>query len=102
MSAYSTQANLIKMANQISTFFESQTPADTAASAQALAAHLKLFWAPAMRSRLVDQIERDELEGVHPVVESAVRRHRATLVAEQAHVRAEAALLQPAGGGDAG
>lgn len=102
MSELKTQDNLVKMANQISGFFDSQTPTEPATAAQAVAAHLKLYWAPPMRARLVGQVERGETEGVAPVVLTAVRNHRDTLLNENAHVPGEAALFGPKGGGDAG
>lgn len=102
MSSYDSQANRIKMANQISGFFRTQTPEDEAASAQSVAGHIKLFWAPCMRAALVEQIDRGAFDGVDPIVVTAVRNHRATLVNGHVHVAAEETLLGPERGGDAG
>jgi len=44
---------LIRMANQIAAFFESQGQATAAAQT---ADHLKKFWAPAMRRRIADHL----------------------------------------------
>lgn len=102
MSTNKTQATLVKMANQIGLFFASQTPDDMDVSARALAGHLKLFWAPTMRARLVEQIGNGSTEGVDEIVILAVRNHRSTLLSEKVHDAAEAANWAPEGGGDAG
>jgi len=44
--------NLIKMANQISDFFESHSDQDEAA--REILLHLKKFWAPQMRAQLLE------------------------------------------------
>ncbi|MRX50801.1 hypothetical protein GI374_10155 [Paracoccus sp. S-4012] len=46
-------AKLVRMANQIATFFETQPGIDPAA---ATAAHLNDFWPPPMRARLLEMI----------------------------------------------
>lgn len=99
---HDNEANLVKMANQIATFFESQTPTEPAKSAQALAGHIKLFWAPSMRTRLVDKVQRGDVEGISPIVVTAVHNHSKTLTQTNVHVAAEETLLGPEGGGDAG
>ena len=74
--------NLVTMANQIGTFFESY-PDREEASAE-IANHLKRFWAPRMRSQLFAHIDNAEGEGLAPLVLSAIaataakrrRRHR--------------------------
>jgi formate dehydrogenase subunit delta len=48
--------NLVKMANQIALFFESQSGPDAAAG---IAEHLKKFWDPRMRQAII----RHALEG---------------------------------------
>jgi formate dehydrogenase subunit delta len=93
---------LVKMANQIATFFESQSPTRPEVSAQAVAAHLKLFWAPTMRAHLVEAHDLGETAQMSPIVDTAVRVHRATLLSQRAHLPAEAAEVFPEGGGDAG
>ena len=66
-------AQLVKMANQIGTFFQAQTPGDPAAAAQAVAAHLRSFWAPSMRVQLASRLDRVETAGLMPVVAMALR-----------------------------
>ncbi len=48
---------LIRMANQIATFFQSQPGTD---QADRVAAHLKDFWGPEMRTALKDHAAKDE------------------------------------------
>jgi formate dehydrogenase subunit delta len=73
-------AQLVKMANQIGSFFQAQTPADPAAAAQAVAAHLKSFWAPSRRGQLIGQLDAGGATLLLPIVASAVRSHRAKLL----------------------
>ena len=58
-------------ANKIGKFFESQNP-ETAVVA--IAEHLRLFWAPAMRARLLGHIDAVPLA---PLVRQAVELLRA-------------------------
>jgi formate dehydrogenase subunit delta len=94
--------NLVKMANQIGLFFASQHPDDPADAARAVAAHLKLFWAPAMRRGLVDQQGAPAGEAMLPVVRQALTTHGHDLVTDGAHIGGEMSEAFPAGGGDAG
>lgn len=75
-------AQLVKMANQIGTFFQAQTPADSAR--QAIAAHLKSFWAPSMRAQLLGQLDAGGAGDLLPIVASAVRSHHTTLLPGEA------------------
>ena len=61
-----SEDRLIRMANQIATFFEVQ-PGDGAA---AVAAHLNENWSVPMRAGLIAQI-RAGAEGVHPLLAEA-------------------------------
>lgn len=72
-----SEDRLIRMANQIATFFEVQ-PGDGAA---AVAAHLNENWSVPMRAGLAAQIAAGA-EGVHPLVAAAtplIRTARATV-----------------------
>lgn len=73
-------AQLVKMANQIGTFFQAQTPNDAVAATQAIAAHLKSFWAPSMRGQLISQLDAGGATQLLPIVASAVQSHRAKLL----------------------
>lgn len=59
---------LVRMANQIATFFESQPGGDQAAR---VAAHLKDYWAPTMRAELA-RVVREGDPAVSPLVVEAV------------------------------
>jgi formate dehydrogenase subunit delta len=61
---------LVKMANQIGHFFSAQKSKDQAAAA---AEHLKKFWDPRMRARIVDHVSKGG-EGLNPVALEAVKR----------------------------
>jgi formate dehydrogenase subunit delta len=74
-------AQLVKMANQIGSFFQAQSPTDAVAARQAIASHLKSFWAPSMRAQLVSQLDGATATHLLPIVASAVRTHRANLLA---------------------
>jgi formate dehydrogenase subunit delta len=58
---------LIYMANQVAKFFDSQT----GDPAQAVAAHLRTFWAPTMRSEIIEVFNRGD-EGLDPTTARAV------------------------------
>ncbi|MGR3464892.1 formate dehydrogenase subunit delta [Limimaricola sp.] len=60
----STDLKLIRMANQIATFFESQPEGDRA---ERVAAHLRSYWEPRMRDRLFAMMETDEADALTPL-----------------------------------
>jgi formate dehydrogenase subunit delta len=66
--------NLVTMANQIGTFFESYPDPEEASTE--IADHLKRFWAPRMRSQLFAHIDDTEGAGLAPIVLSAIAAHR--------------------------
>lgn len=68
--------HLIRMANQIGTFFESQP--DRAEALEGIATHLRKFWEPSMRQEFLALLDEDG-EGVHPMVREALDKHRALL-----------------------
>ncbi|WP_076998928.1 formate dehydrogenase subunit delta [Variovorax sp. KK3] len=79
-------AQLVKMANQIGSFFEAQTPNDPATARLAIVGHLKSFWAPSMRRQLMGELDAGGAGDLMPIVALAVRSHRDKLVAAaQAH-----------------
>ena len=95
-------AQLVRMANQIGTFFQAQSPSDATMATNAIAAHLKSFWAPSMRVQLIRALEAGAATGLLPIVASAVRSHRANLLPGGAREAGEAREQFPQGGGDAG
>jgi formate dehydrogenase subunit delta len=62
---------LVRMANQIATFFDSQ-PGEDAAERTAL--HLRDFWDPRMRARLSRAVEAGEAAGLSLTARAAVGR----------------------------
>jgi formate dehydrogenase subunit delta len=73
MSHDTTLEKLIRMANQIATFFESK-PHDEAVTG--VAAHISDFWAPVMRGQLFDHIAHGGA-GLKPLVLEAAPKIRA-------------------------
>lgn len=68
--------HLIRMANQIGTFFESQP--DRAEALEGIATHLKRYWEPRMRQQLQALLEAGDA-GLSPIVREALERRRALL-----------------------
>jgi len=70
MSSHSTTDTLVKMANQIGDFFSAQRSIDQAAGA---AEHLKKFWDPRMRTKIIEHLAHGG-EGLNPTALEAVKR----------------------------
>ena len=68
--------HLIRMANQIGTFFESQP--DRAEALEGIATHIRKFWEPRMRREFLALLDGG-CEGVHPLVREALQSHRTLL-----------------------
>ena len=69
--------NLITMSNQIGEFFESMP--DREAAIADIAMHLKRFWAPPMRHRLLDSAAGAESAQLRQIVRDALTTHGAML-----------------------
>lgn len=69
--------NLIKMANQIGSFFAAMPDREEAVAD--IAGHLRRFWAPPMRQALLEGIDGGRADGVTPIVREAVQRYRESL-----------------------
>ena len=69
--------SLVRMANQIGSFFEAMPDHDEAVDG--VAQHLKKFWDPRMRRELLAQLELGAEIGLKPIVVEAVRKHRGVL-----------------------
>ena len=69
--------HLIRMANQIATFFGSMPEREEAM--RDLATHLRKFWEPRMRSSFLAQIDAGHIEGLHPLLLATVQAHRALI-----------------------
>ena len=65
---------LIKMANQIGSFFETQP--NQAQARKDLAKHLQNGWEIRMRSALLAHLDKNQGEGLLPIVKEAVAQHR--------------------------
>jgi formate dehydrogenase subunit delta len=70
--------HLVRMANQIGTFFASMP--DRAEAMEGIATHLKRFWEPRMLKEFRALLAEGG-EGVHPLVREALDRHRALMEA---------------------
>ena len=75
---------LIKMANEISAFFDGEE-SDPVRAQQAVAAHLIRFWAPPMRAQIVAYLEQRQGGGLSDTARAAV-----TLLARAPAAAAEA------------
>ncbi|BAW22438.1 MULTISPECIES: formate dehydrogenase subunit delta [Pseudomonas] len=62
--------NLVKMANQIAHYFDSEP--DQALAVQGVRQHMQSFWTPAMRRQLAQWIEANAGEGLDPKVLEAM------------------------------
>ena len=69
--------NLIRMANQIGSFFESMP--DRQQAVQDIATHIRRFWEPRMRKTILVAIDDAQADGLEPIVREAIAAHRATL-----------------------
>ncbi|MFJ9451639.1 MULTISPECIES: formate dehydrogenase subunit delta [unclassified Herbaspirillum] len=69
--------HLIKMANQIGTFFS--TMPDRVQAEKDLATHIKRFWEPRMRRALLEYVEQEGGSELSEIVLTAVKRHSAEL-----------------------
>jgi formate dehydrogenase subunit delta len=68
---------LIKMANQIGMFFQSEP--DRAAALDGIAGHIERFWDPRMRRELLAWMDQHAGEGLSELVAEALRVRRELL-----------------------
>ena len=101
MHDHDPTAQLVKMANQIGTFFQAQSPDNATLATNAIAAHLKSFWAPSMRVQLIRALDGAAATQLLPIVASAVRSHRANLLPGGAREVGDVKELFPPVGGSA-
>ncbi|MEY4209530.1 MAG: NAD-dependent formate dehydrogenase delta subunit [Pseudomonadota bacterium] len=66
--------NLITMANQIGTFFESMP--DRQQAVQDIANHIRRFWDPRMRRAILDSLDQHNDEPMSDIVREALSTHR--------------------------
>jgi len=67
-------ANLIKMANQIGSFFE--TMPDREQAQNGIASHIKRFWAPRMRHALLQYVDQHDGVELMEIVLDTLRKQR--------------------------
>ncbi len=67
-------ANLIRMANRIGQFFDAMP--DRAEAVEGVATHIRKFWEPRMRRALLDHVDTQGAEGLHPLVMAVVQERR--------------------------
>ena len=65
--------HLIRMANQIGSFFKSYPDQDYAASE--IAAHMRRFWAPKMRDTIKDLVANAHGESLDDIVKTAIKKY---------------------------
>jgi len=69
---------LVKMVNEIASFFEAEP--DRNAALEAVAGHLKRFWDPRMRRELLGWVDEHEGEGLHELPLAAIKGNRDKLM----------------------
>lgn len=70
--------NLITMANQIGSFFESM--ADQSKAKAGVYKHLKLYWAPKMRIELLEAYQQGHATGLSALLTQTLQEHYADLM----------------------
>ena len=66
--------HLVKMANNIASFFEAEP--DASKGAKGVAEHLKNFWDPRMRREILAYADEQQGAGLKQIVLEALRNHR--------------------------
>jgi formate dehydrogenase subunit delta len=69
---------LVKMVNEIASFFEAEPDRDVAM--EGVAGHIKRFWDPRMRREIVRFVEEQGGEGLKEMALLAVKTHRDRLM----------------------
>jgi formate dehydrogenase subunit delta len=69
---------LVKMANEIASFFEAEP--DRAVVLENVAGHLKRFWDPRMRREILRWVDEHHGEGLKDSVRAAIDAHRDKLL----------------------
>ena len=69
--------HLVKMANNIGDFFQSDP--DKVKGAKGVADHIRNFWEPRMRRQIFEYIDKSSGEGLTDLVLTALKAHRKEL-----------------------
>jgi formate dehydrogenase subunit delta len=72
---------LVKMANDIGSFFESDK--DSRRGAQGVTDHIRMFWDPRMRREMLAHFNENGGAGLKPIVLEALRQHGGELTPAQ-------------------
>src|SRR5689334_16140989 len=75
---------LVKMVNEIASFFEAES--DRNVALEGIAGHLKRFWDPRMRREIVRHVDQQGGEGLKETALLAIRTHRDKLMPAEASV----------------
>ena len=68
---------LVKMANDIGSFFEAEP--DKAKGAKGIAQHIRNFWEPRMRRQICEHLDTAGGKGLNPLVRTALEENRSEL-----------------------
>jgi formate dehydrogenase subunit delta len=79
--------HLVKMANDISAFFESE--ADRAKGVEGFASHLKSFWEPRMRREIFAYLDKEKGAGLSDLALTGLRTFRSKLDPAQYNLQAK-------------
>ena len=69
---------LIKMANSIAAFFESEP--DRQVAVAGVAGHIARFWDPRMRREIIELVNGEGAAGLKPTALEAIQTHRSALL----------------------
>jgi formate dehydrogenase subunit delta len=73
--------HLVKMANGIGDFFDSEP--DKAKGVKGVADHIRSFWEPRMRKQIFAHLDSSGGEGLNDIVLNALRTHRKELAVKE-------------------
>jgi formate dehydrogenase subunit delta len=76
---------LVKMANNIASFFEAEP--DASKGAKGVAEHLKNFWDPRMRREILTYADEQQGDGLKKIVLEALRNHRVEIGGKELNSR---------------
>jgi formate dehydrogenase subunit delta len=63
---------LVKMANQISAFFDGEGGHNPQESAKLVATHLRRYWEPRMRKEIIEHLQNHDGEGLDELARNGV------------------------------
>jgi formate dehydrogenase subunit delta len=70
--------HLVKMANDIASFFNSEPERQVAV--EGVAGHIRRFWDPRMRREILKWVDEHDGEGLQPLALEALRKNREMLM----------------------